>query len=39
LRRGDRRTAREAIDLALHAVKSLEIPHLEWEDDSDQVVH
>ena len=39
LRKNDRRTAREALDLALQAVKSLEIPHLEWEDETDQVVH
>jgi hypothetical protein len=28
-----------AIDLALQAVRALEIPHLEWEDDVEQVVH
>lgn len=39
LRKGDRRTAHEALDLVLQAIKALEIPHLEWEDDSDQVVH
>ena len=39
LRKEDCRTAREAVDLALRAVKALEIPHLEWEDDSEQIVH
>jgi hypothetical protein len=39
LRKGDRRTAHEALELALRAVKELEIPHLEWEDETDQVVH
>ena len=39
LRKGDRRTAHEALDLVLQAIKALEIPHLEWEDESDQVVH
>jgi hypothetical protein len=39
LRTGDSSTADQALELALQAVKSLEIPHLEWEDDSKQVVH
>jgi hypothetical protein len=39
LGRGDRQTACDALDLALHAIKSLEIPHLEWEDVPNQVVH
>jgi hypothetical protein len=39
LRRGDCRTAHEALDLALQAVKALDIPHLEWEDESEHVVH
>jgi hypothetical protein len=29
----------EAIDLALKAVRSLEIPHLEWVDEEDEIVH
>ena len=28
-----------ALDLVMRAVKALDIPHLEWEDDVDQVVH
>jgi hypothetical protein len=28
-----------AIDKALQAVKALEIPHLEWEDEAEHVVH
>ena len=32
-------TAHEALDLALQSVKALEIPHLEWEEEADQVVH
>jgi hypothetical protein len=39
LRKGDRRTAHEALELALQAIKALEIPHLEWEDETDQVIH
>jgi hypothetical protein len=39
LRSGDCRTADGALDLALQAVKALEIPHLEWEDEGDEVVH
>jgi len=33
------RTPQRAIDLALQAVRALEIPHLEWEDEVGQVVH
>ena len=29
----------EALDRALAAVKALEIPHLEWEDESFEIVH
>jgi hypothetical protein len=36
---GKCRTAHGALDLALEAVKSLEIPHLEWDDDDAEVVH
>jgi hypothetical protein len=38
LRSGDC-TADGAMDLALQAVKALEIPHLEWEDEGDEIVH
>jgi hypothetical protein len=31
--------ADEALLLALHAVRALEIPHLELEEEEDQVVH
>ncbi len=39
LRTGTCRTPDGALDLALEAVKSLEIPHLEWDDDTGSVVH
>jgi hypothetical protein len=39
LRRGNCRTPHEAIGLALKAVKALEIPHVEWEDEGDEVIH
>jgi len=40
LRRGEgARQADEALVLALNAVRALEIPHLEPEDEDDQVVH
>jgi hypothetical protein len=29
----------EVIDLALKAIKTLDIPHLEWIDEGDEVVH
>jgi hypothetical protein len=31
--------ADEALALALHAVRALDLPHLELEDDENQVVH
>jgi hypothetical protein len=34
----DRRSC-EALDRALAAVKALEIPHLEWEDEGYEIVH
>ena len=37
--RGKCRTADEAVARALRAIKELEIPHLDWEDESSQVVH
>ena len=39
LRPGNCRTPKEALERALQAVKALDIPHLEWEDEHDQVVH
>ena len=38
LRHTDRRSC-DALDRALAAVKALEIPHLEWEDDGYEIVH
>ena len=32
-------SAEEALDEALQAVRTLDIPHLEWEDTSGEVVH
>lgn len=39
LEAGGCRTPDGALDLVMRAVKALDIPHLEWEDDVDQVVH
>lgn len=39
LARQNCRTPQGAIDLALQAVRALEIPHLDWEDEVEQVVH
>ena len=39
LAREDCRTPQRALDLALQAVRALEIPHLEWEDETEHVVH
>jgi hypothetical protein len=39
LREGTCRTPQRALELALQAVKALDLPHLEWEEESDQVVH
>jgi hypothetical protein len=39
LSRSNRRSECEALDVALQAVKSLEIPHLEWEDEEFEIVH
>lgn len=33
------RTAAEALSAALHAVRTMDIPHLEIEDEIDEVVH
>lgn len=39
LRNGTCGSAEGALELALQAVKELEIPHLEWEDAADTVIH
>jgi hypothetical protein len=39
LRGADRRTARAAIDAALQAIRDLDIPHLEVEEDTGEMVH
>jgi hypothetical protein len=37
--RGTDRPAAEAVSAALHTVRTMDIPHLEIEDESDEVVH
>jgi hypothetical protein len=32
-------SADEALDQALQAIRTMDIPHLEWEDTSGEVVH
>lgn len=39
LRDGNCSTPESALELALEAVKALEIPHLEWDDDPGHIVH
>jgi len=39
LRRGNRCRPDEALDLALQAIKNLEIPHLELIEMGDEIVH
>jgi len=39
LQNGTCGSAEGALELALQAVKELEIPHLEWEDAADTVIH
>lgn len=39
LRPADRRRCGEALDLALKAVKALEIPHLEVLEVGDEIIH
>ncbi len=39
LRDGNCSTPESALALALEAVKALEIPHLEWDDDPGHIVH
>jgi hypothetical protein len=37
--RGADRTAVEAMSAAMHAIRTMDIPHLELEDEIDEVVH
>ena len=37
--RGTDRGAAEAVGAALHAIRTMDIPHLELEEDIDEVVH
>jgi hypothetical protein len=39
LRGGNCPTPDGALELALQAVKALEVPHLEWDDDPGPIVH
>lgn len=39
VQRGECRSAAEAVERVLQAVKEMEIPHLEWEDGGAEVVH
>jgi hypothetical protein len=39
LQEGDCRSADVALNLVVQAVRALDIPHLEWEDEGEQVVH
>jgi hypothetical protein len=39
VRTGECRTAQGALERVLQAVKALDIPHLDWEDEIDHVVH
>lgn len=39
VQRGRCRSAEEAVERALTAIKEMEIPHLEWEDETGQIVH
>ena len=39
LRMKDPHAADEAIARALQAIRSLEIPHLEWEDEGEEIIH
>jgi hypothetical protein len=36
---GDRRPSAQALDLALETIRTLDIPHLEIEDDFNDTVH
>ena len=35
----DAGSAEEALDDALQAIRTMDIPHLEWEDTSGEVIH
>lgn len=37
--KGNCRTPQEALAAALQAVRALELPHLEWEEEGEEVVH
>jgi hypothetical protein len=39
LKAGKCPTPEGALELALQAVKALEVPHLEWDDDPGPIVH
>jgi hypothetical protein len=39
LRGTERRRADDALDLALKAIKALDIPHLELIDEGDEIIH
>lgn len=39
LRAGDGRDARAVIDQALRAVQDLDLPHLDFEDFDDEIIH
>lgn len=39
LRAGDGRDARAVIDQALRAVQDLDLPHLDFEDFNDEIIH
>ena len=37
--RGTDRTAAETMSAALHAIRTMDVPHLEIEDEMDEVIH
>jgi hypothetical protein len=39
LEQGDGRSAAEALDQALQAIRTMDIPHLKWEDTGGEIVH
>ena len=39
LEQADDGSAEEALDQALQAIRTMDVPHLEWEDTSGEVVH
>lgn len=38
VRKGDCRTAEEALKRAMETIREMDVPHLEWEDEN-QIVH